>query len=74
MRACAPRCTGFPAMSKCLHVDRASIGVATAAALLVDVARFEELARAEDLDSLETATTLPRRAPEGFRAGCHARI
>jgi DNA-binding SARP family transcriptional activator len=46
------------AMAECLQIDRESIGVAPSAAPLVDVERFETLARAQDLDSLETAATL----------------
>ena len=46
------------AMAECLHVDRESIGLAASAAPLVDVAKFQTLARAQDLESLETAATL----------------
>jgi len=45
-------------MSNCLHVDRETIGLAVSAELSVDVDRFEALADADDLESLDTATTL----------------
>jgi predicted ATPase/DNA-binding SARP family transcriptional activator len=45
-----------PAMAECLLVDRDSIVVA--APPLVDVARFETLAKGDDLDSLERATEI----------------
>ncbi|MEO8751870.1 MAG: BTAD domain-containing putative transcriptional regulator [Casimicrobiaceae bacterium] len=45
-------------MSECLIVDRESVRLAASAAPLVDVARFEALARADDLDRLETAAAL----------------
>lgn len=43
-------------MAECLRIDRDSIELA--ASPLIDVARFEELARADDLASLEHATEL----------------
>ena len=45
-------------MAACLDVDRESIRLAASAAPLVDVARFEALARADDLPDLETAAML----------------
>ena len=45
-------------MSNCLRVDRETIGLAVSAELSVDVDRFEALADADDLESLDSATTL----------------
>ena len=45
-------------MAACLHVERDSVGMAPSVAPLVDVARFEALARSPDLNSLEAAATL----------------
>src|SRR5260221_3051859 len=47
-----------PAMAECLRIERESIELAADAAPLVDVARFERLAKADDLASLEEATEL----------------